>query len=82
MQRQQTRANRPRAIITVNQNGKDPDFKHMIRELQESTHPDNLYYGRSDSAIVKMLIRKKLYSEHARFVVKRQTTTSNSNERG
>jgi hypothetical protein len=57
-----------RVTITVNQVEGDPDFKRLIRELSKSKHPENVYTGRSESDIVKMLILGPLQEQHRRFV--------------
>jgi hypothetical protein len=58
-----------RVSITVNQGGDDKrDYKRLIKELSRSDHAGNVYSGRSESDIVKMLLDEILPNEHRRVV--------------
>jgi hypothetical protein len=56
-----------KATITINQTERDPDFKAMLQDLQCKEDPANPYSGRSESTILKMILRRALREEHDRI---------------
>jgi len=72
-----------RRTITVNQSADDDvDYKKLILELSKINHPENIYAGRSESDIVKMLIARPLQEQHRRFAsVISDSTLANAQRR-
>jgi hypothetical protein len=56
-----------RVTITINQVERDPDFKSMIHDLRSKEDHSNPYRGRSESEIVKMILKEFLIAEHQRI---------------
>jgi hypothetical protein len=56
-----------KATITINQTESDLDFKAMLQDLRRKEDPGNPYSGRSESTILKMILRKVLREEHDRI---------------
>jgi hypothetical protein len=59
--------------ITIRQREGDEDFKAKLKELRNNSNPSNPYFNRSESEIVKMLLREPLIKEYNRICV--QTTS-------
>jgi hypothetical protein len=53
-----------RATITVNLTDHDLDFKSMLSDLRNIDDLANPYFGRSESDIVKMMLKRILPAEH------------------
>jgi hypothetical protein len=52
------------ATITINQRKQDLDYKKMIQELIEHDVPNNPYHDRSESDVVKMILKDELKKRH------------------
>ena len=50
--------------VTVRFNEDDNDYKQLIKDLKSSNSPNNPYYRRSESEIVKLLLKDILEREH------------------
>lgn len=53
--------------ITVRFSEEDEDYKKMVNDLRKSQKAGNPYYRRSESEIVKLLLKETLFFAHQQF---------------
>ncbi len=60
-----------KANITILQTEDDQDYKFMIQELQKKRETKDLFQGRSESDIVKLILEKPLQETYENICGKR-----------